>query len=104
MPGKQNVAHVVVAITAQRLPHGRVFSGMSAVASDGSPMAAMSGLLTAGMAMPAASDCVDSTETRRSERDEQLRVMGHRVGNAVMTAVEAGVDQLPDVAGIQIRA
>lgn len=66
-------------------------------------MTAMS-LPTTGMAPPVVSDCVDSTKTRRGERDEQLGVIGHRVGNTVMAAVEGGVDQLPDVAGVQIRA
>lgn len=104
MPGEQNVTDVVVAIAAQRLPHRGVFDAMSEGASNGSPMVAITSLPTAGMALPGVSDCVDSSETRRSEGDEQLRVMGHSVGNTVMTAVEAGVDQLPDIAGIQIRA
>lgn len=104
MPGEQNVTHVVIAIYAYRLAHGGVLSVMSAVASDDSSMTALCRLPTAGMALPVVSDCVDSAETRRGERDEQLGVVGHGVGNTVMAAVEAGVDQLPDVAGIQIRA
>jgi hypothetical protein len=49
-------------------------------------------------------DRVDSSEARGGECDEQLWVTSHRTGDPVVSAVEAGVDELPDVACIQIRA
>jgi hypothetical protein len=67
-------------------------------------MAALCVFSASGMACSVTPDRVNSTETGRSERDEQLRVVCHRIGDTVMPAVEAGVDQLPNVTGVQVGA
>ncbi|ETW22464.1 hypothetical protein MGAST_19910 [Mycobacterium gastri 'Wayne'] len=98
------MTHVVVALAAQRLPYGGILQAVYAVTSVGSSVAAGCSSSTFGVAGSVAPDGVNSTETRCSERDEQLRVIGHRAGDTVVAAVESSVDQLPEVAAIQIRA
>jgi hypothetical protein len=45
---------------------------------------------------------VDGTEAGRRQRDEHLWVLGDGGGHVVVPTVQAGVDQLPGVAGVQI--
>ena len=47
---------------------------------------------------------VHGPETRCGQGDEHLRVLGDGGRHVVVSAVQAGVHELPGVAGIQIRA
>ena len=47
---------------------------------------------------------VDGAEAGCGQRRENLRMAGDRGWKLMVSAVEAGVDELPSVAGIQIRA
>jgi hypothetical protein len=103
VPGKQNMAHVVVALAAQRLAHDGIVQVVDTTALVDSAVFALPVVSTPGVAGSASPGCVDSAEARGGERNEQLRVVGHGTGNTVMPAVQAGVDELPNVAGIQVR-
>jgi hypothetical protein len=77
---------------------------VDAVASKKLPVLALLALAIARMADARSPDSVHRTKTRRGKRDEQLRVVCHRGRDTVVPAVEASVNELPNVPGVQVRA
>jgi hypothetical protein len=59
---------------------------------------------TSWMAATCGAYCVDCTEARRGQGEEHLGVIGHGGGDVVMSTLKTGVDELPSITGVQIRA
>src|SRR6476659_3886761 len=105
MPG------VVVAVFAQRLNHVRVMVVVNGAAPQRFPVltaseSAATKVVTAASVLTVfvVTAAVDGSEAGCGQGGEHLGVLGDGGGHVVMSAVQAGMDQLPGVAGIQIRA
>ncbi len=102
MPRKENMAQVVVALAAQRLANDRIVQIVDPIATE--KLAVLAPVATipavAGSGSP---DRVNGAKARGGERHEQLRVISHSARDTVMATVEARVNELPNVAGIQVR-
>ena len=111
VPGEQDMPGVVVAVFAQRLTHVRVIVVVDGAAPQRFPVLAPSEsatvrvvTATSALAVSVVTAGVDGTEAGCGQGGEHLGVLGDAGGHVVVSAVQPGMDQLPGVAGIRIRA
>ncbi|RDH76548.1 hypothetical protein DVS77_21190 [Mycolicibacterium moriokaense] len=103
MPSKENVTDVVIALTADWLTDVAIFDVVCAIASERLPVLALTASATTRVAHSGSPHSVHRAETRSGKRDKQLWVLSNRRWNIVMAAVEPSVNELPYVAGVQVR-
>jgi hypothetical protein len=98
------VPDVVVALAAQRLSELDIGARVPAIASRRLSVSAFAVAGASPVTATSVANGVDGTEAGRGEGDEQLGVIGHGGGDVVVSALQTGVDELPGVPGVQIRA
>jgi hypothetical protein len=104
VPRKQYMVAVFVAIAAKGLSELNVVGAVRATAPERLFVWAFTVSGASWMAAPRFANSMNWPEAGCSQCDEYLRVISHGCGYVVMPTVQAGVDELPCIASVQIRA
>jgi hypothetical protein len=102
VPSKKDVTDVVIALHAQRLADRGIVDIMDAIASKKLSVLAVCATAAARTADSRTPEPVHRAKTGSGKGNKQLWVIDHRRRHTVMPTVEASVNQLPNVPGVQV--
>src|SRR5271170_7742930 len=100
MPREKYVSDIVVAVTTQGLPERGLVVVVSSFAPARTPVRASAPAGAWRVTAAGRTSRVDGTEAGRREGHEHLGMLGNGGGYFMMSAAEAGVDELPSVTGV----